>query len=85
MSQLLGLEIGFRFHYHPPHFLLLNNQVSGAWMAQSVKHPNLDFGSDHDLGIVRRNPVLSSTLSSGVGGWGLGLLSLSLPLLTPPK
>ena len=25
----------------------------GTWVAQSVKHPTLDFHSGHDLGVVR--------------------------------
>ena len=31
----------------------------GAWVAQSVKRPTLDFGSGHDLTVVR------SSLASG--------------------
>ena len=29
----------------------------GAWVAQLVKHPTLDFGSGHDLRVVRLSPV----------------------------
>ena len=32
-------------------------------MAQSVKHPVLDFGSGHDLSVVRSSPASGSTLS----------------------
>ena len=28
----------------------------GAWMAQSVKHPTLDFGSGHDLRVREFKP-----------------------------
>ena len=51
-------------------------------MAQSVKHPNLDFGSGHDL-TVRSSPASGSVLSA----WSLlGILSptLSLSLSAPP-
>ena len=33
-------------------------------MAQSVKHPTLDFGSGHDLRIVSSSPILGSLLSA---------------------
>ena len=32
-------------------------------MAQPVKHLTLDFGSGHDLGIMRSSPQLGSALS----------------------
>ena len=35
----------------------------GAWVAQSVKRPTLDFGSGHDLIIVRLSPAVGSVLS----------------------
>jgi len=45
-------------------------------VAQSVKRPTLDFGSGHDLRVVRSIPVSGSTL-----GWSLlGILSLPPPL-----
>ena len=31
-------------------------------MAQWVKHPTLDFGSGHDLGVVRLSPASGSVL-----------------------
>jgi len=34
----------------------------GAWVAQSVKCPTLDFRSGHDLRVVRSSPVSGSTL-----------------------
>lgn len=35
----------------------------GAWVAQLVKCPTLDFGSGHDLRVKRLNLVLGSLLS----------------------
>ena len=35
----------------------------GACMAQSVKHPNLDFGSGHDLRVMRLSPIWGSVLN----------------------
>ena len=34
----------------------------GAWVAQSVKCPTLDFGSGHYLRILRSSPTLDSVL-----------------------
>jgi len=34
----------------------------GAWVAQSVKHPAVDFGSGHDLRVVRSSPASGSML-----------------------
>ena len=36
--------------------------VGGAWVARSVKHPTLDFGSGHDLRIMGLNPTFGSAL-----------------------
>ena len=47
-------------------------------MAQSVKHPTLDFGSGHDLRAVRLRPEWGSVLSRE-SAWD----SLSLPLPLP--
>ena len=35
----------------------------GAWVAQSVKNLTLDFGSGHDLRILRSSPMLGFVLS----------------------
>ena len=37
----------------------------GAWVAQSVKHPTLAFGSSHghDLRVLRLSPMKGSALS----------------------
>ena len=50
----------------------------GAWVAQSVKHPSLDFGSGHDLRVHEFEPMLGSVLTA----WSL-LGILSLPLSAP--
>ena len=34
-----------------------------AWVAQSVKRTTLDFGSGHDLKVLRSSPALGSALS----------------------
>ena len=54
------------------------NKNRGTWVAQSIKHPTLDFSSGHDLTVVRLSPTLSSTLSME-SAWDS--LSLFLPLL----
>lgn len=35
----------------------------GAWGAQSVKQPTLDFTSGHDLSVLGWSPMSGSTLS----------------------
>ena len=50
-------------------------------MARLVKHPALDFGSGHDLTVVRSSPMSGFVLSKR--GDCLGF-SLSLSLSTPP-
>ena len=40
------------------------DQKKGAWVAQSVKHPTLDFGSGHDLRIMRSSLPSGSVLSA---------------------
>ena len=37
--------------------------IRGMWVAQWVKHLTLDFGSGHDLRIMRLSPTLGSMLS----------------------
>ena len=37
--------------------------VWGAWVAQSVEHPTLDFGSVHDPRVLGSSAVLGSKLS----------------------
>ena len=57
----------------------------GAWVAQSVKHPTLDFGSSHDLTIRKFKPRVGLYTDSVEPAWdSLSLsLSLSLPLDLP--
>ena len=47
----------------------LKDKGQGAWLAQLVKCPTLDFGSGHDLKVVRLIPMSGSIL---------GVLPLSL-------
>ena len=44
---------------------LKNADAWGAWVAQLVKCPTLDFSSGHDLTVVRSSPTLGSMLSMG--------------------
>ena len=39
-----------------------SQQKRGAWVAQSVKHPPLDFGSGGDLGVMRLSLESASAL-----------------------
>lgn len=47
---------------------LLKWKLRSAWVAQLVKHPTLDFGSGHDLRVLRLSPVSGSALN-GEPGW----------------
>ena len=51
----------------------------GDWVAQLVKQLTLDFGSGHDLRVVRSSPTLGFALSMEPA-WDS--LSPHLPLLT---
>lgn len=44
-------------------FYLKNFIWGGIWVAQLVKCPNLDMGSDHDLRVMGSSPALGSMLS----------------------
>ena len=37
---------------------LINRSFRGTWVAQSVKHPALDFGSGHDLPVREFEPCV---------------------------
>ena len=50
-------------------------------MDQSVKRPNLDFGSGHDLRVVRSSSALGSTLGVQPAWDSLSSPSPSAPLL----
>ena len=52
----------------------------GTWVAQSVKHPILDFGRGHDLTV----PEIESRIGLCAGGTGVAWDSLSLPLSARP-
>ena len=49
----------------------------GTWMAQSVEHPTLDFGSGHGLMVCEFEPHVGLCADSGEPAWD----SLSAPLL----
>ena len=40
-----------------------NEKLKGAWVAQSVKHPTLDFSSGPVLRVMGSRPKTDSTLS----------------------
>ena len=50
----------------------------GAWVAQSVKHPTLDFGSGHDLLVREFKPLDGLCTDSVKPAWNSLSLSLSL-------
>ena len=56
----------------------------GAWVAQSVKHPTLDFYLGNDLRALRLSPVLGSTLGMKPAYDSL-LFLLPLHLSPPPS
>ena len=57
--------------------LFIEIKIRGTWVAPLVKHLTLDFGSVHDLGVMR----LSSLSGSTMGAWSLlKILLLPLPL-----
>ena len=41
----------------------------GAWLAQSVKHPTLDFGSCHDLTVREFEPCIGLCTDSTGPAW----------------
>ena len=53
-------------------------------MAQSVKHPTLDFGSDHDLRVMRSSPSVE-LYAKCASLLKILLLSLPLPLPSSPS
>ena len=53
-------------------------QKRGAWVAQPVKHPTLDFGSGHDLRVRGFEPSVGLCADSVEPAWD------SLPLPAPP-
>ena len=61
----------------------LNTEMRDTWVARSVKHQTLDFGSGHDLRVVGLSPASGSMLSVSLLGIlsppPLSSLALSLP------
>ena len=51
----------------------------GAWVAQSVKHPTLDFGSSHNLLVREIKPCVGLCTDSTEPAWDS--VSLSAPPL----
>ena len=52
----------------------------GVWVAQSAKHPTLDFGSGHDLIVREFEPHIRLCTDGAEPAWD----SLSLSLSAPP-
>ena len=44
--------------------VLIKNWHMGAWVVQYIKRLTLDFGSGHDLRVVRSRPTSGSGLSA---------------------
>ena len=65
------------YHYKDNYYLKMATS-KGAWVAQSVKCPTLDFGSGHNLMVHEIQPCVSSALIA----WSL-LGILSLPFYLP--
>ena len=55
-------------------------EAGGAWVAQLVKHPALDFGSGHDLTVWGMEPHVGLWADSTEPTWD----ALTLPLSAPP-
>ena len=55
--------------------------MQGTWVAQSVEHPALDFGSGHDLTVCGAEPHVGLCADSAEPAWDSlpPSLSLSLP------
>ena len=54
--------------------------LGGAWVAQSVKCPTLDFGSGHDLMVDGIEPRIGLSADSVEPAWDSLSPSLSAPL-----
>lgn len=50
-------EPGTVHKHHIPTLFLLKN-LRGVWVAPLIKHLNLDFGSGHDLTVVKSGSTL---------------------------
>ena len=60
--------------------LIPKGQRRGAWIAQSVEHPTLDFGSGHDLSVVGSSPKWGFVLRVEPAWDSLSLSFCSSPL-----
>ena len=54
-------------------------KVKGAWVAQSVNHPTVDFSSDHDLMVHEFEPRVRLRADSMEPAWDFLSPSLSAP------
>ena len=54
MKLMLGCFSLFVFVFV---FLIIKIVLGGVWVAQSVERSTLDFGSGHDLTVLRSSPV----------------------------
>ena len=59
---------------------LKHREYRGTWMAQSVKHPTLDFSSGHDLTVHGIKPCLRLCTGSMEPAWD----SLSISIYPSP-
>ena len=57
-----------------------SEHFGGAWVAQSLKHLTLDFGSDHDLMVHKIKPHIRRSADSVEAASDSLSPSLSLPL-----
>ena len=64
---------------HHKYLLLEYSKAGGTWVAQSVKHLTLDFGSGHDLMVYDIKPHIGLCADSVEPAWD----SLSPCLFSP--
>ena len=70
----------------PGIFVVEVQKMRGAWVAQSVEHPTLDFGSGHDLMVCEFEPRVGLCADSSEPGACFGFcVSLSLCLFLYQK
>ena len=67
----------FYFYQKIKHFKYIQEYMRGTWVAQSLACTILDFGSGHDLTVVRLSPSWGSRL-------GMEPACLPLPASLPP-
>ena len=59
---------------------ILKMYFRGTWVAQSVEHPALDFGSGHDVRVRRIEPCMSGSVLTERNLLEILSLLLCLPL-----